>query len=32
MVYIMYMYVNKRIEFSQRGMALLKMYYYYYYY
>ena len=26
MVYIMYMYVNKRVELAHRGIALLKMY------
>ena len=26
MVYIMYMYVNKRVELAQRGIALQKMY------
>ena len=26
MVYIMYMYVNKRVELAQRGIALYKMY------
>ena len=26
MVYIMYMFVNKRVELAQRGIALQKMY------